>query len=100
MIASHGSCSCFPGGYERFYTALDADHIVRYEELVTSGGRALSAINPAAKTLNEPLSSQNLNALYDHGEMREIGKMLLGQEGAYWHFYTRESVEKLVEGIG
>jgi hypothetical protein len=86
--------------YERFYTTLDEEHIIRYEELVSSGGRALSAINPAAKTLNEPLSSQNFNALYDHGEMREIGKMLLGREGAYWHFYTRESVEKLVEGIG
>jgi hypothetical protein len=86
--------------YERFYTTLDKDHIIHYEELVSSGGRALSTINPAAKTLNEPLSSQNLNALYDHGEMREIGNMLLGREGAYWHFYTRESVEKLVEGIG
>ena len=86
--------------YERFYTTLDKDHIIRYEELVSSGGRALSTINPAAKTLSEPLSSQNLNALYDHGEMRELGSRLLRTEGAYWHFYTRESVEKLVEGIG
>jgi hypothetical protein len=86
--------------YERFYTTLDKDHIIRYEELVSSGGRALSAINPAAKTLNEPLSSQNLNALYDHGEMRELGSRLLRTEGAYWRFYTRESVERLLEGIG
>jgi len=85
--------------YERFYTTLDKDHIIRYEELVSSGGRALSAINPAAKTLNEPLSSQNLNALYDHGEMRELGSRLLRTEGAYWRFYTRESVERLLEGI-
>jgi hypothetical protein len=86
--------------YERFYTTLDKDHIIRYEELVSSGGRALSAINPAAKTLNEPLSSQNLNALYDHGEMRELASRLLRTEGAYWRFYTRESVERLLEGIG
>jgi hypothetical protein len=65
---------------------------------VGSGGGALSAITPAAKALHEPLSSQNLSALYDHGKMREIGEMLLGREGAYWRFYTRESVEKLVEG--
>jgi hypothetical protein len=86
--------------YERFYTTLDGDHIIRYEELVSSGGRALSAINPAAKILDEPLSSQNLNALYDHGEMRELGSRLLRSKGAYWRFYTRESVEGLVEEIG
>jgi Sulfotransferase domain len=84
--------------YERFYTTLAKDHIIRYEELVNSRGRALSAINPAAKTLNEPLSSQNFNALYDYGEMRELGRRLLRTEGAYWRFYTRESVERLVEG--
>jgi hypothetical protein len=85
--------------YERFYTTLDRDHIIPYEELVSSRGIALSAINPAAKLLDEPLSSQNLNALYDHGEMRELGSRLIQTDGAYWHFYTRESVEKLVEGI-
>ena len=85
--------------YQRFYTTLDKDHIIRYEKLVSSRGRALSAINPAAKTLNEPLSSQNLNALYDHGEMRELGSRLLHSDGAYWRFYPRESVERLLEGI-
>jgi hypothetical protein len=84
--------------YERFYTTLDRDHIIPYEELVSSGGIALSALNPAAKMLDEPLSSKNLNTLYDHGEMRELGSRLLRTEGAYWRFYTRESVERLVEG--
>ena len=86
--------------YERFYTTLDDDHIIRYEDIVSSGGGALSVITAAAKTLREPLSSQNLNALYDHGEMRELGGRLLRCEGAYWRFYTRESVEALVEEIG
>jgi hypothetical protein len=31
--------------------------------------------------------------------MRELGKLLLDREGAYWRFYARESVEKLIEGI-
>jgi hypothetical protein len=86
--------------YERFYTTLDRDHIIRYEDIVDTGGGALSTITPAAKALHESLSSQNLNALYDHGEMRELGRTLLGREGAYWRFYDRESVEELVEGTG
>jgi hypothetical protein len=53
---------------------------------------------PDTVALHEPLSSQNLSALYDHGEMRELGSRLLRTEGAYWRFYTRESVERLLEG--
>jgi hypothetical protein len=86
--------------YERFYTTLHEDHIIRYEDIVGSGGGTLAAITPAAKTLHESLSSQNLNALYDHAGMRELGSRLLWSEGAYWRYYTRESVEKLIEEIG
>ena len=64
-----------------------------------SGGKALSAITPTAKELDEPLSSQNLNAAYDRREMRELGTRLLQSDGAYWRFYARESVENLLEGI-
>jgi len=85
--------------YERFHTTLPKDHIIRYEHIVTSGGAALCAIEPAAKSLHEPLSSQNLNVLYDRTEMRELGRSLLNREGAYWRFYTRESVERLIEEI-
>jgi hypothetical protein len=49
--------------YERFYGTLDEYHIIRYEDIVSSGGRALSAITPAARTLDEPLASWNLDAL-------------------------------------
>ena len=65
---------------------------------MTSGGRTHSAINPAAKTLNEPLSSQNFYALYNQGGMRELGSRLPRTEGAYWRFYTRESLGRLIEG--
>jgi hypothetical protein len=29
--------------------------------------------------------------------MRELGGRLVHSEGAHWSFYTRESVEKLIE---
>jgi hypothetical protein len=31
--------------------------------------------------------------------MLKLGENLLRSEGAYWRFYTRESVERLLEGI-
>ena len=82
--------------YERFYTTLDEEHIIRYEELVSSRGRALSAINPAARALGEQLSSKNLNPLYSRDAMRYLGERLLQSEGSYWRFYARESVEELL----
>lgn len=82
--------------YDRFHRELPESSILRYEDIVSSGGRALSAITPVAETLHEPLSSQNLNAAYDREGMRQLGRRLLDREGAYWRFYTRESVEALV----
>jgi hypothetical protein len=85
--------------YKQFCRTLPESHIIRYEEIVASGGAALSAITPAAKALDEPLLNRNLNVAYDREVMRELGSQLLGREGAYWRFYPRESVEKLLEVV-
>jgi hypothetical protein len=85
--------------YERFYTTLDRDRIIRYEELVLSGGGALARINPAAGALREQLSSKNLNPLYSRDEMRSLGQRLLQSEGSYWRFYPRESVRELLTQV-
>ncbi len=81
------------------YDALPEDHVIRYEDVVATGGRALSAVHPTAGTLDEPLESKNLNGAYGRDEMRLLGERLLGREGAYWRFYDRESVEELLYEI-
>lgn len=83
--------------FERYRQELPEDRVVRYEEMVASGGASLSRMNPAAESLNESLPSRNLNPLYDRREMRILGQRLLDSEGAYWSFYTREDVEELLE---
>jgi hypothetical protein len=75
------------------------ENIVRYEDIIDSRGKALSAVVPAAEELDEPLESKNLNPIYDRRMMVKIGERLLRSEGAYWHFYTRESVEDLLAEI-
>jgi hypothetical protein len=85
--------------YGRFYGTLDKEHIIRYEDVVGSGGRALSVVVPSAKLLNEPLESRNLNPLYDRDDMLRIGERLLASEEAYWRFYRRESVENLLAAL-
>lgn len=81
----------------RFERCLSPENVVRYEEIVESGGAALSTIVPAAASLNEPLELKNTNPLYDRSEMLRLGKGLLASEGAYWRFYDRVDVEELLE---
>jgi len=81
---------------ERFASELPEQNVIRYEDIVSSGGKALAAISPAAKEIDEPLSSRNLSELYDRDMMLRLGEKLLRSEGAYWHFYSREEVEKLL----
>ncbi|MGI9050772.1 MAG: hypothetical protein ACR2GU_15595 [Rubrobacteraceae bacterium] len=82
--------------FRRFQQELPASHILRYEDIVESGGRALKVIVPPARELDEPLQSRNANSLYDRDFMLRCGERLLKSEGAYWDFYPKESVETLL----
>lgn len=82
--------------FERYRDTLPAEAIIRYEDVIASGGAALSVISEAAVDLNEPLESRNESELYDREFVRAIGERLLRSDGAYWDFYSRESVEGLI----
>jgi hypothetical protein len=85
--------------FERYLELLPEGHIIRYEDLVRSRGKALKVMVPAARKLDEPLESMNLNSLYDRSQMLELGERLLKSEGAYWHLYERSEVEELLAEI-
>jgi hypothetical protein len=82
--------------YGRYRDLLPAERIIKYEDVVATHGRRLAVINPLAASLDEPLESRNKNKLYDGEAMKAIGRRLLATDGAYWHFYSRESVEELI----
>lgn len=85
--------------FECFHKHLPTENVIRYEDLVSSGGRALSVMVPAAETLNEPLESKNVNALYDREQMLRMGEALLKSEGTYWRFYSKGDVEEILNRI-
>lgn len=82
--------------FARYAEYLPPEHVVRYEDIVRSGGRALGVMVPSAGLLDEPLELRNLNALYDRDEVFRLGERLLASKGAYWHYYSRESVEAIL----
>ncbi len=85
--------------FERFASVLGPELVLRYEDLIASGGRALALVTPAATALDEPLASKNTNSAYDFGQILGLGERLLGREGAFWSFYTRESVEEMLRPL-
>ena len=80
--------------FGRFDTLLPKEAVVRYEDVVSSGGQALAVVTPAAANLGEPLENRNRAAATP--ETRELAARLLDRDGAHWNFYSRESVEALV----
>lgn len=83
-----------------FFFRRFADHlssrVVKYEDVVATGGRALSLINPDAATLVEPLESRNDRMIGKDSEVRAIAEALLASDNACWLFYRRDEVEALL----
>jgi hypothetical protein len=75
-----------------------ADHVIKYEHIVQTGGKALSAINDQAEALNERLSTRNTLALEHDPQAQAIANKLLScRENACWQFYQSRDVEALFQ---
>ncbi len=53
----------FDAYFDRYYRMFPQEHVLRYGDIVSSGGRALQVFVPAARELDEPLEFSNLNPL-------------------------------------
>jgi len=85
--------------FNHYKQALPRENIIRYEDIIASGGSSLQIIIPDAIKLSEPLINKNLNQLYDRDLMNSLGKRLLITEGDFWQFYTHEDVKTLLSEI-
>jgi hypothetical protein len=85
--------------FTRYRDGLADGHVLRYEDIVASGGAALAKVAPSAAALREPLMEKNANKLYSPGKVRELADRLLTRQGAYWDFYSRAEVEGLRRAI-
>jgi len=83
---------------ERYSAHLPPGRVVRYEDVVATGGRALSSVVPTASELDEPLESRNLNPAYGRERLLRVGERILGSDDSagYWRFYSRREVEDML----
>lgn len=81
--------------FSRYRTLLPRSHVIRYEDLIASGGRALAVIDPDAAKLDEPLESRNASILYDSGLVRRLTNRLLADPDIYRGFYEATDIGSL-----
>jgi hypothetical protein len=86
--------------FRRYQEALSESAVVRYEDIVATGGAVLSGITASAATLDAELTDRNRASVYPPEMIRALGTRLLERDGAYWHFYSRDSVSELIEHAG
>jgi hypothetical protein len=78
------------------YRALrPRQHVIRHENLVASGGRALAVIDPEAASRAESLQSRNASTLYDHVLVNRLTERLLAEPAVYDGFYEPADIEAL-----
>ena len=81
--------------FSRYASLIPEEHVIRYEDLVASGGQALSVITPAAKQIRKIITNKNKNSLYGLDLVSYLSDRLLADESVYSAFYTREAIEEL-----
>lgn len=87
--------------FERFSSHLPDENIIRYEDVIMSGGQNLACIDPKAEQLPQnALNSKNKNSLYDQHLMTELSSRLIKAKDATWHDYYSVDDIKRVAGLG
>jgi hypothetical protein len=85
--------------FRRYRSTLAAGHVLRYEDIIGSGGAVLAAVAPSAAALKEPLVEKNTNKSYEPETVKRLAERLLASDGAWWDFYQRADVERVRRAI-
>ena len=85
--------------FARFRTHLAAENVIRYEDLVDSGGRALFRRLGHASAEPVALTSRNASALYDAATIDALLSALLETRGFWTHFYSPADCERVAARI-
>jgi hypothetical protein len=81
--------------FDQYRLHLAKENVIRYEDIVATGGKALAKIDRDAESLDDALFSNNLSKAYDKGMVRELASRLLGDESIFSDFYTPAEIENL-----
>lgn len=78
--------------FRTYASLLPRPRILRYEDLVASGGRTLTAVEPGAVTLDAALEERNASPVYRGRDVERLAERLLAAEGEWRGWYPPESI--------
>lgn len=73
--------------FERIASSLPGERVVRYEDIVGTGGDALSALVPSARALTEPLVNRNGAVSVPDAHLEALRRRVAGHEEAFRNYY-------------
>lgn len=85
--------------FARYGDGLAAERILRYEELIASGGKALFGMLGHRQAKRVPLTSHNDHALYRDADVDRLLETLLASGGAWTRFYSRADCESVAKRL-
>lgn len=86
--------------FEQYRKHLPDDSVLRYEDIIASGGKSLSAIAPIANDLDEDLQSRNRSENYDRDMMsRSAERMLRMTDAGWWHYYSVQDIQSIASAF-
>jgi hypothetical protein len=77
------------------YRAFLGDRVVRYEDIVSSRGKALELVCPLGHLLDEDLTCRNQRLVKVDPEAEKIAKILTSRDSPCWSFYDKEDISSL-----
>ncbi len=84
--------------FQHYLQYLPAERVLRYEDLVESQGRVLyRTLDLSDSPIISPLQERNANPVYRSAISPRLAERLLASDGAYWHWYPRDTVMPLLE---
>lgn len=81
--------------FGRYAALLPRERVIRHEDIVSTGGRALSFIDPDAESLEVPLESRNRSPQYDASIVRLLADRVISAEHEFSPFYSHSDVAGL-----
>lgn len=85
--------------FAHYGDGLATERILRYEELVASGGKALFGMLGHRQAKRVSLTSRNDHALYRDADVDRLLAALLATGGAWTRFYSRADCEAVAERL-
>lgn len=83
------------------YRKLGIERVIKYEDIIKSGGKALSVVSGKEIHYHEELSNKNTNKVYDKNSILKYRDLLLNnKQGNHLYFYTVEDIHSLAKQFG